>query len=842
MKSKWNSDWPVLTTYDADHLAHVAMPIGGIGTGCVSLGGRGDLRDWEIANRPSKKFTPEGSFFALRAEARGRPAVTRALEGPVEAENYESGRGCPVPNHGLPRFRHATFGCAYPLGQVLLQDRDVPLDVRIEAFNPLVPADADASGLPVAVFRFVLANPSRTPVKTSVVGSLCNFIGSDGSNPLTVQMDYTHLTAGSKKNRNRFKSAGGVRGLFMDSPGVARDAEQWGTMAMVTTASSGVTHCAGRPILRHFWEAFAETGRLTPKRCSGDAPIGALAASTTVPAGGSRTLTFLITWHFPNRMDWNAKRRVGNYYTTQSRDAWAVATKAAAGLRRLERDTVRFVRAFCDSDLPAEAKEAALYNLSTLNTQTCFRTEDGRLFGWEGCCEFTGCCAGSCTHVWNYEQATGFLFGGLSWTMREVEFASSTRKTGFMNFRCALPLKTGDEWGVAAADGQMGALMRLYRDWTLSGDDAALRKLWQRARKAMEFAWLDKGWDPNRDGVMEGAQHHTLDSEYFGPNPLTGVWYLGALRACEEMARHLGQDDFADTCRRVFENGSRRLDEELFNGEYYEHHIIPAKKPDNVLPGLIWNAGRGDLAKPGQQLGKGCLVDQLVGQYMAHICGLGYLLKRRNVRKTYASIMKHNFRTHFFDHLNPSRGFALNDDSGLLMCTYPHGGAPEHTIGPYTECMTGFEYSTAIGMLQEGQTAAGLKCIRAVRDRYDGRTRNPFNEAECGHHYARAMASWGAVVALTGFHYSAVTGTMQFATSRKPATWFWSNGYAWGTVEQKPGARSRHVRLTVLHGELPLNELVLAGMEPIRFARPRRLHAGRTLELTLANGVRRQSS
>ena len=222
------NSWPVLRTYDQNHLARIALPLGGIGTGTVSLGGRGDLRDWEIMNRPAKGFLPAYAayvsnvappVFILYAQPDGAPAVTRALEGPLELAEYEGPRGCRTGNHGLPRFRHASFAAAYPLGQVLLSDPAVPVDVRLEAFNPLIPGDADDSGIPVAVLRYVLTNKTGRRVTASVCGNVPNFIGADGSTTTRVWGD-VDVPTGTKDNRNTYRQTAKLRGIFMDSGGV----------------------------------------------------------------------------------------------------------------------------------------------------------------------------------------------------------------------------------------------------------------------------------------------------------------------------------------------------------------------------------------------------------------------------------------------------------------------------------------------------------------------------------------------------------------------------------------------------------------------------------------------
>jgi non-lysosomal glucosylceramidase len=862
-KAPWNRQWPVLRTYDRKHLRRIALPLGGIGTGTVSLGGRADLRDWEVVNRPAKGFTPAsgtnpGAFFALWTKDAAGTTVTRVLEGPIDEADYEGGSGCPIHQHNLPRFRASQFAAAYPLGQVFLSDPRVPLQVRLEAFNPLIPADADSSGIPAAILRFVLINRSSKAVEASVCGTMTNFIGADGGPTGVKNWDGSdNLFAKVKDNCNTLRSEHGLHGVFMSSAGLDKQDPAWGTMALATPSRGLITHRTAwanvgwGDSLLDFWDDFSSDGRLDERTTSGanpnQCPKCSLSVSLRVPPRAERAVTFIIAWHFPNRITWtpvqvedsptcdSAARynpnRVGNYYSTRYADAWDAAVRTAHGLRRLEAETLKFVRAFCASSLPAVVKEAALFNLSTLRTQTTFRIESGHLLGWEGCHDRQGCCHGSCTHVWNYEQATAFLFGDLARSMREVEFLYSTDERGLMSFRANLPLERASEWKRAAADGQMGCLMKLYRDWQLSGDDDFLRRLWPKARKAIEFCWVEGGWDADKDGVMEGCQHNTMDVEYYGPNPQMGLWYLGALRAAEEMARHVGDTDFADTCRRLFEGGSAWLDANLFNGYYYEHHIRPPKDASAVAEGLRIGMGAVNLQEPDMQLGAGCLVDQLVGQYLSHICGLGYLVNPAHVRKTLQSIMQFNFRREFYSHFNPMRTFVVGDEQGLLMATYPFGRRPKRPFPYFHEVMSGFEYTAAVGMFYEGMIRSGLRVIKAVRARYDGRKRNPFDEAECGHHYARAMASWAAVLALTGFHYSGPDGRMSFAA--RNGRFFWSNGYSWGTVTLSVGKKSVKATLKVLHGELKLSRLCIEGAGDKTFPGRRTLRAGGRLTCTI---------
>ncbi|UCE41160.1 MAG: hypothetical protein JSV17_17280 [Candidatus Aminicenantes bacterium] len=841
-----NINWPVLKIYDQDHLTKIALPLGGIGTGTVSLGGRGDLRDWEIMNRPAKGFVPfvgqqTGPFFAIYTKSLSGEQITRALEGPLPLSSYENSHGSTAINHGLPRFRYCSFETAYPLGQVVLSDPKIPVDVRIQAFNPLIPGDTESSGIPVAILRYVVFNKTQEPLEISICGNIPNFIGRDGTQMIK-DWKGDWVATGGKSNYNKFRQSKNIRGIFMQSKGVNREAEQWGTIAL-TTITEGKISCRtawleegwGTSLL-DFWDDFRQDGILEERKSENtDVPMGSLAVKIDVPPSETKNVTFLVTWHFPNRYTWTPKKTkddlIGNYYTTRHEDAWDVAEKIIPRLVDLEESTVDFVKTFCESTLPEVVKEAALFNISTLRTQTCFRTKDGRFFGFEGSSNKGGCCHGSCTHVWNYEQATAFLFGELALNMREVEFGHASADNGLMSFRVALPLERAREFNKGAADGQMGCIMKVYRDWQLSGNDNTLKNLWPSIKKALKFCWIPGGWDADSDGVMEGAQHNTMDVEYYGPNPQMGLWYLGALRAAEEMAIYLGDDTFASTCRELFERGRDWIDSHLFNGEYYEHLIQPPKDRSEIAASLLIGMGTKDTTNPDYQLGNGCLVDQMVGQFMSHVCGLGYLVNPAHVKTTLKSIMKYNLKNNLNEHFNCMRSFALGEESALLMASYPKG-RPDNPFPYFTEVMTGFEYTAAVGMLYEGLEDNGLRCIQNIRQRYDGHKRNPFDEAECGHHYARAMASWAAVLALSGFRYSGTDKTITFAP--KEGTHFWSNGAAWGMCRIRKQNQEFNVELTVKQGKLELKTFKLGEIGQKHFDEPpERIEKGEKIEFQI---------
>lgn len=835
--------WPVLNHYEGDALRQIAFPLGGIGTGTICLGGRGELKDFELFNTPAKGVNPPYTFFALWCKQGDSPAVTRIVEGELPPP-YDGAFGAPGNLAGLPRLRHVALDACYPFARYTFGDPDLPLTVHLEAFNPLIPLDADRSGLPLAVLRYVLVNDSEQPVQASLCGSLYNFIGSDlfatpsrgsSSTPTGPGKQW-----GANVNEARSEAAGGapLAGLLMRSTMVEPRTPQDGTLALSVLSNDVSRRRSWGPIRRWnghilaFWDDFSADGRLDDPAPvvpspAGQGMIGSVAASVAVPAHSSLPVTFLLTWHFPHRTaagcGWETRDPeggwVGNYYTQPFADAWDVAVQTASRLPELEKESLRFARAFVASDLPQAIKEAALNNVSTLRSTTCFRTANGDFFGFEGCGLDRGCCFGSCTHVWNYEQATASLFPELARNMRRLELQTGTLPSGANDFRLLLPVGSGP-WNHTAADGQMGVVMKCYREWQM-GDVSLLTDHWPAIRSLLSYSWLPGGWDADEDGVMEGIQHNTYDVEFFGPNPLCGVWYLGALRAGVEMARAAGDDVFADHCQSLFQRGSAWIDAHLFNGEYYVQQIRPPASLEEARPELLAGMGTSNLSEPEFQVGDGCLIDQLVGQYMAHVVGLGHLLKPEHVATALRSLFRYNFRANLHGHWNNMRTFALNDEAALLICSWPHGDRLQTPFPYFNEVMTGFEYQAAAHMIYEGLLDEGLTVITAIRQRFDGHRRNPWNEPECGHHYARAMASWAAVLALSGFHHSAISGRLELAPAGQPSSFncIWTVAAGWGAVRWLIENGEIAVRWDVLHGEL--------AVQSMRYRLPAGARAGR---------------
>ncbi|MCA9839277.1 MAG: hypothetical protein KC422_20360 [Trueperaceae bacterium] len=780
----------------------LAFPLGGIGTGNVSLGARGDLRDWEIFNTPAKGKLLPNTFFALYIKPEGEAAISRVLEGPVAPPHTLSHGYHPITTAGLPRLAKSSFKGEYPFAKIQFEDSSLPVEISLEAYTPLLPLNPEDSGIPCAILTYTLRNLSTKPVDLTLAASLINPVGGLRRN------DYDFLDANKKgKSVNEFRSENALHGLYLYADGLDKDDLDYGNMALLTEHPNVSVKPAWRrgawfDFLREFWDDFSDDGLLNDLHYTDPAKDGrpdtaSLGLLDTLQAGESKAYRFVLSWYFPNRMaSWQRQsdKVIRNHYATRFESAWAVADYVYKHGERLESTSRSFHKAVFDSSLPSYVLDALSANIVPLRSPTCFWTEDGRFYGWEGCFDDFGCCAGSCTHVWSYAYTLAYLFPSLERSMRETEFLVETEESGYMTFRTyktfCESFEWPSEWGMqkpeAASDGQMGSILRVYREWLLCGDRGWLSSLWKQVKRAMDFAIHH--WDANQDGVFEGKQHNTYDIDFYGPNPLSSIYYLAALRATEELAIVMGDTETAQRCRGLVEKGAKKLDSLLWNGEYYIQNL------DNV-------------DEYPYQHGLGCLSDQLLGQLHATLLGLGDLLPSEHIKEALESIYRYNYLSDFSRHVNAQRTYVLNDEAGLVLCSWPQGGQPRFPFVYSDEVWTGIEYQVAAHLIATGCLTEGLQLVKTVQDRHDGIRRNPWNEVECGNHYSRSMASWAVLLSLSGFHCDIDKREMSFSpvleASQNHFSCFWSTAKGWGTYQQEKDEKGIwQPKLDVLWGDM----------------------------------------
>ena len=526
--------------------------------------------------------------------------------------------------------------------------------------------------------------------------------------------------------------------------------------------------------------------------------LGSIGRKMQIAPGQSANADFVLTWHFPNLTLQNLGK-VGRYYATKFDSAQAVAQYVAANFARLFEQTKLFHDTFYDSTLPFWFLDRTLLNASILATSTCFRFANGRFYGWEG----VGCCPGTCAHVWHYAHAVARLFPELERDTRQrVDLGIAfNEQNGVMGFRAEFDKSL-------AVDGQAGTILRIYREHQMAPDGEFLKRNWPKIKKAFE-PLLTR--DANSDGIMEGDQMNTLDTAWFGKISWLSSLYLAALRAGAAMAREMNEADFATRCESIADSGSQQITAQLFNGEYFMN-IVDPKKADTINSGT------------------GCEIDQVFGQSWAWQVGLPRVLPQNETRSALAALYKYNFTPDAGAYravYKQGRWYAMAGEAGLLMCSFPRadwdykqaaGKGPDWAAGYFNECMNGFEYQAAGHMIAEGLVAQGLAVTRAVHDRYHGARRNPWNEVECGDHYARSMASYGVFVAACGYEYHGPKGHLGFAPKISPENFkaAFTTSEGWGSFSQQVQNGKMNATIDLKSGQLRLKTLRLAPPEIAR--------------------------
>lgn len=803
LNKKIDADWikslyerGTVTTYlkSKNELKYIGMPVGGINCGTVYLGGDGRLWLWDIFNKNQEGIEPKLAEWVMPngEQVKLRPRDGAAYVFPsTEIHPLEQGFAIKVIYKGktiTKRFHHEDwaeikFEATYPTAVIHYIDSDIPLEITLTAFSPFIPLDEDNSNIPVTIQSFEITNTGQEMVEFEIMGWLENAVNkfsatasTDGKRENSVINKANHISVFSTFNPNdtsKFAEAGDTGSLCL---------------SFIGKNATGISSCS----FPFSSESFnAEAGKDKSIVNADEKLISGIVATEKLGPRKKVKKEFAISWHFPNV----GKRinvpdaRTGHYYLNMFSDALAVADYVSGHFSFLSAQTKLWKKTWYNSTLPWWFMERTFSNISTLATTTSHRFKTGRSWAWEG----VGACEGNCTHVWHYAQAIGRIFPGIERDNRQrVDLGIALQDDGGIWFRAEYDKRP-------AIDGQAGRILGCLREHQMSADDTFLKTNWPNIKKATQFLIQQ---DKNGNGLTDTPMENTLDAVWDGEIAWIAGLSIAAVKAGGMMATEMNDTAFAEQCKIYVEKGSKKMDEILFNGEYYIH------KPDAVK------------GREGVGSYNTCHIDQVLGQSWAWQIGLGRINDKEKTTSALKALWKYNFMKDVGPYIKDQPGwrpYALSGESGMVMNTNPkneanpYGESVTWQMGYFHECMTGFEHQVASHLMAEEMTDESLILTKAIHDRYHAYKRNPFNEIECSDHYGRAMASYGTFITACGFEYHGPKNFIKFAPKWNKENFVapFVTAKGWGSYSQKSQNSKQIHRFEVKYGSLSLQKINL---------------------------------
>jgi uncharacterized protein (DUF608 family) len=785
-----------VTTYlkSREELQYIGMPVGGINTGTLYLGGDGRLWLWDIFNLNQEGINPvdvpwkdevhagkkirsrDGSAYIAPPRAEEIMPLAQGFAIQLEYDGKKVRR-----NLCADDWEEVAFEATYPVATITYSEKHFPFEVVLQAYSPFIPLDEDKSGLPATIFSIGIKNNTSVVANVVICGWLENkaALHTAATNRVqrvnTVFRDKDHTGVFSTLEKTGFGNKHADKSFDFGTLCIAALGRNAGAVADVSGTKEAV---------------FQTTGPETATKSAQQKLIGNVTESLSVSPGDTVERHFVISWHTPNFMIHDGKvlpeADRGRYYDNSFKNAKEVAAYVAGNFKELSSTTLLWKKTWYDSTLPYWFLERTFVNIAALATTTSHRFKSGRYWAWEG----VGACEGNCTHVWQYAQAPARIFPAMERDNRErVDLGVSLQENGGIWFR-------GEYDKRPAIDGQAGRILGCYREHQLSRDHHFLERNWTKIKKATQFI-LNQ--DRNNDGMEDTPLENTLDAIWDGEIAWIVGLCIAAVKAAQAMAEEMEDTDFARVCKKYVEAGKKNMEEKLFNGEYFIH------RPDA-------EKGRSKLGSYNT-----CHIDQVYGQSWIWQVGLERVLDKEKTLSALRALWKYNFKEDVGPYIEKNTGgrpYALAGEAGMVMNTNPkneskpYGDNVSWQLGYFHECMTGFEHQVASHMMAEGMIKEALTLTRAIHDRYHAAKRNPFNEIECSDHYGRAMASYGTFLSACGFKYHGPKGYIRFAPkwSKENFKAAFTAAEGWGCYEQKIGEKQQHF-FSVKYGTLQLQTI-----------------------------------
>lgn len=798
------------TVYKDDNLTGIQFPVGGIGTGCIQFNGYAQPKYWQIFNNMTHDFIPN-SFFAIRVKS-DKSTQVRALQ---------------TKNAGAFKGMQSLQAVAkFPFLEYHFKDENIPAHVRMEVFNPFVPTNLKQSGIPVVFYKFHIKNPTQEPLEVSLLASQQNAVGYSKVpiNHNEKGFAYNFKTAIEKQyakgntspfyegNSNAIKEEPNTKILYMSNE-ISKDNQHFGQMALLLFNANNTDKTQGVASWNNdekLLKSFLKTGEVkgkseTSSSKKGTTYSGALNSVFTLKPGEDKVITMALAWYFPNgknggfmdkwdawgKGDWEGN---GNKYATYWNDITELTSYLRTNYRELENHSKLFSKTLFKTNLPVWLVERLASQLSILKSRTVFHDKDDYVGLWEGTGGCDGSCAGNCNHVWHYAQGHARMFPELGKKIRTQTF-ETMHPNGQIAYR--------QPAGSFAFDGQCGDILGAYREYLLSEDNSWLLKYYPDIKKAMNYVVTE--YDNDKDGwLSDKPKHTTYDASMSGNPSFLSSLYLSALKASEQMAYVANDLQQAKTWGGIAEQSAKKQRDSLWNGEYF--YQIPGEKRATDYE----NA---------------CHSDQLLGQWWADQLGLGSLYPDYKIKKATESILKYNFKSTLTNYYQGHRTFALPDEAGMVVSTWPNNDKTPYASGYSGEVWTTFEYTIGAQLIKYNEIQDALTILRSGYKRYDGKLRtgytgawgnfgfsgNPFGDDECGQFYGRALSQWSVWLAAQGFEYNGPKGIVGFNPKWKPEDHqsFFTVAKGWGLFTQKRTNRKQENTIELTYGELSLSTINL---------------------------------
>ncbi len=771
--------------YEGIYLTGLDFPIGALGGGTIRMNGKAERVWWQIFNnfeeRAGSGIIPN-SFFAIRAGTNGA-TVVKALQtsavGPFSAMNS------------------LKFTGEFPFGWYNFSDTALPVEVKMEAFNPLIPMDLKNSAIPCAIFKITVKNTSANTTSVSVLGTQQNAVGFNGYGTIT-------------NNRNFNAYGSNVNRIVSDASSTSLKMTGTNGSLQLSAYETEMSFTASWDNLSTLYDDFSADGVLTgaataSSPSSGVTVDGALAKDFTLAPGEEKTVTFVLSWYFPNgsfgRSDipqWNFPNG-GCMYENWWTDADDVDTYVKSNFNLLDQKTRLYHQTLYTSNTPRYVMDRINSNLSVLKTPTAFWTKNGYFGLWESTSDREEW-FGNCKHVYQYAQ-------GISWIFPELSRKIMVQNLNSQNAEGLLPSRDGEMSN--ALDGHLGTILGIYRDHLLTDDNEWLNTVWLKTKKAMDYV-ISK-YDADKNGTFEGSYANTLDGATSGINPVIGGMYIAALNATAKMAESM---------------------KDLSSRDVYNSIAGTAK---TTIGTLLWDDTLKYFVERTQNLpntssfANGSYIGMFDGQWWANMLDLGQIYPLDKTIISLSQIYSRNKVTDIDGQYSTLfRDFLGTGDTGWIMSKFP-SVMPKNPVLYHSEVMSGFEYAFAATMLQYGMINEGLDVVNNIAKRYDGRFRaagkevyagsnaavfgtgSPFGEDECGDFYGRALSSWSVLLSLQGFSYDGPNKLLKFIPKWKPDNHvsFFSSSAGYGLLSQTQTATNQISKIEVKSGVTKIKTIVL---------------------------------